>query len=70
MRNAYPVWLYEFDDGLFVVAAERRDLVGCELVAVDGTEVGDVLRAVTPLIAHDNEWTIRARRPTFVALRI
>jgi len=64
--HAFPLWLYEFDDGVFVVDAQRCDLVGKELVAIDGVDVHDVLAAVTPLIAHDNEWTIRARRPTFV----
>jgi hypothetical protein len=64
--QAFPLWLYEFDDGVFVVDAERSDLVGTELIAVEGVDVDDVLAAVTPLIAYDNEWTIRARRPTFV----
>lgn len=64
--HAYPLALHEFEDGVFVIAAENSDLVGAELVAVDGVEITDVLRAVTPLVAHDNEWTIRARRPTFV----
>ena len=65
-QHGFPLALYEFEDGVFVVAAERSDLVGAELVAVHGVEISDVLRAVTPLIAHDNVWTIRARRPTFV----
>lgn len=64
--HAFPLWLYEFDDGVFVVDAERGDLVGTELVAIEGADVDEVLAAVTPLIAHDNESTIRARRPTFV----
>jgi hypothetical protein len=64
--HAFPLWLYEFDDGVFVVAAEDRDLVGTELIAINGLDVDDVLAAVTPLIAYDNEWTIRARRPTFL----
>lgn len=68
-RYAYSLSLHEFDDGVFVIAAEREDLVGTELVAVDGTDVHDVLRAVTPMISHDNEWTVRARRPTFVVRR-
>jgi hypothetical protein len=65
-EGAYPLVLHEFKDGVFVIAAENSDLVGAELVAVDRVEITDVLRAVTPLVAHDNEWTIRARRPTFV----
>jgi hypothetical protein len=64
--HAYPLALHEFEDGVFVIAAENRDLVGAELVAVEGVDITDVLRAVTPLVAHDNEWTIRARWPTFV----
>lgn len=64
--HAFPLWLYEFDDGVFVVDAEQSDLVGTELVAVEGVDIDEVLAAVTPLIAYDNEWTIRARRPTFV----
>ena len=64
--HTFPLWLYEFDDGVFVVDAEQSDLVGTELIAVEDVDVDDVLAAVTPLIAYDNEWTIRARRPTFV----
>ena len=64
--STYPLRLYEFDDGMFVIAAERGDLVGAELLAVGGAHLNDVLAAVTPLIAHDNDWTICARRPAFV----
>ena len=64
--HAFPLRLHEFDDGVFVVDAERSDLVGAELVAVEGVNVDEVLATVTPLIAYDNEWTIRARRPAFL----
>ena len=65
-QHAYPVALHEFEDGVFVVAAKDGELVGAELVAVDGVDITDVLGVVTPLVAHDNVWTIRARRPVFV----
>jgi hypothetical protein len=63
--DLYPLGLYEFEDGVFVIAADR-DLFGTELVAIDGVDIGEILGAVTPLVAYDNEWTIRARRPSFV----
>ena len=65
-RRAYPLRLSEFEDGIFVVGSVRHDLVGAELVGIGGSDVGDILPAVTPLVAHDNEWTIRARRPAFL----
>jgi hypothetical protein len=66
VQHAYPIALHEFDDGVFVTAAMHRELVGSELVAIDGVDITDIVRAVTPLVAHDNVWTIRARRPMFV----
>ncbi len=65
-RRAFPLWLSEFEDGIFVVGSARHDLVGAELIGIGGSDVGDILLAVTPLVAHDNEWTIRARRPAFL----
>jgi Peptidase family S41 len=64
--RAYPLRLSEFEDGMFVVGSARHDLVGAELLGIGGSDVGDILAAVTPLVAHDNEWTIRARRPAFL----
>jgi hypothetical protein len=64
--NGYPLWLYEFDDGVFVVDDQSGDLIGGELIAINGVGIDEVRRAVTPLIAHDNNSTILARRPTFV----
>lgn len=62
---ACPLDLYELEDGVFVTAAAHTDLVGSKLTAVNGVDIDDVLRAVAPLVARDNEWTVRARRPAF-----
>ncbi len=64
--RVYPLRLSEFEDGVFVTGSPRRDLVGAELLGIGGSDLDDILRAVTPLVAHDNEWTIRARRPAFL----
>ncbi len=66
--SVYPIQLHEFEDGVFVVAADLPHLVGRELVAVGGTSLAEVMSAVTPLVPHDNGWTIRARRPHFIAV--
>jgi hypothetical protein len=66
--TVFPIRLHEFEDGVFVVAADAPELVGCELVAVAGTPLTEVMAAVTPLVPRDNEWTVRERRPRFVAV--
>lgn len=65
-RRAHPLRLHELDDGVFVVGAQQRDLVGSEVLAIDGVPIDDLVAAVTPLVAYDNEWTVRARRPSFL----
>jgi hypothetical protein len=64
--HAFPIHPYEFEDGVFVVAAHPPELVGYELVGVAGVPIEELNKVVTPLVAHDNQWTICGRRPTFV----
>ena len=65
--HLYPIALYEFEDGVFVVAsAVDRDLVGFRLEGVAGTPCEELLARLEPLVARDNEWTVRARRPLYL----
>jgi hypothetical protein len=63
--HLFPLALREFADGVFVAAAADPSLVGSELVAVGGVPVEELNRALEPLVARDNEWTVRARRPVY-----
>jgi hypothetical protein len=64
--HLYPIRLYRFADGVFVVDAEDRALVGSRLAAVDGTPVERVFQLVEPLVPHDNESTIRGMAPHYL----
>ncbi len=52
-----PVKFYQFTEGLFVTAASEayRQLVGAQVLSVDGRPVDEVLAAVEPLISRDND---------------
>jgi tetratricopeptide (TPR) repeat protein len=54
---ALPVKFYRFTEGLFVTAASEacRQLVGAQVLSVDGHPVDEVLAAVEPLISRDND---------------
>ena len=54
-QRMYEVWLYQFSDGWFVVAAKDPSLVGTRLVSINGTSAADVAAATRPLIPGDNE---------------
>jgi hypothetical protein len=64
--NLYPIRLYEFADGMFVVDARDRSLVRNRLVAVEGTPVERVLELVGPLTPADNALNTRGMAPHFL----
>ena len=56
-----PVKFYRFGEGLFVTAAAEayRQVIGAQLLSVDGHPVDEVLAAFEPLISRDNDQQVR-----------
>ena len=63
--HLYPIRLYRFADGVFVVDAQDESLVRDRLVAVAGVPVARVFQLVNPLTPHDNAWNTRGMAPHF-----
>jgi hypothetical protein len=64
--HLYPIRLYHFADGVYVVDAEDGSLVGDRLVAIDGVPVDRVFELVEPLTPHDNPSNTRGMAPHYV----
>ena len=63
--EAWPIHLYDFPDGLKVVAGTGAP-VGAELVEIGGTPIAEVREALEPLVPHDTASTIRSRLPAYL----
>lgn len=63
--HLYPLRLYAFSDGIFVVDAlpPYRDLIGDQLLAIGGHDVETLLDAVEPLVARDNHQQVLSHGP-------
>jgi hypothetical protein len=63
--HAWPIWLWDFPDGLRVVAARDpdQDLIGARLVRVGDVTTDEAWDAVEPLVPRDNESNLRANLP-------
>ena len=70
LLTAWPVWLWDFPDGLRIVAARApyEDLIGARVTAVGHEPVEAARRAVEPLVPMDNASSLRANLPTFLLL--
>jgi hypothetical protein len=60
--HLYPLRLYEFADGTYVVGGEQT---GQRLVAISGVPREHVARLVRPIVPYDNESSLRAKVPYF-----
>jgi len=65
--HLYPLTLYDFSDGLVVVAENgAAGTLGGRVVAIEGRPIAEIVAKVRPLIARDNEWQRRRMLPEFV----
>ena len=64
--HLYPLRLYAFADGLYVVDAVDRSLIRNKLVAIEGVPVAQVLERVDPLVSRDNDSNLRGLAPHFL----
>jgi hypothetical protein len=68
--HAWPIWLWDFPDGLRVVAAREPDLdlIGARLVQVGSVSMDEARDAVEPLVPRDNESNLRANLPMYLTV--
>jgi hypothetical protein len=68
--HVLPLQPYDFTDGLYVVdSLADMALVGKRLAGIGNVPVELAVEAVRPLVARDNEWTLRARLAEAVLVR-
>src|SRR5687768_6868928 len=65
-----PIALYWFEDGITVRAADsaHANLLGWQVVAINGVPVDSVAARIRPLISRDNEMGVRAFTPFFMVM--
>lgn len=65
-----PVRFYLFDDGLYIIAAQKEfsRLVGARVVAFGGTPWKAAYDAVSEVTSHDNDMQLRSLVPAYLSI--
>lgn len=63
--HLYPLRLYRFSDGVYVVDAQNKALVRDRVVAIGGVPIDRVFELVEPLVPRDNDSNLRGLSPHF-----
>jgi hypothetical protein len=66
--HAYPIRLYRFPEGLYVIRAEDASLVGARVVSIGGVPAAEVEERIRPLVPRDNESSRLLGLPYFVVV--
>lgn len=66
--HAFPIGLYVFEDGVFVVNASPRhkELVGSRILKIGGKPVDQVIEKIAPYISSDNEMGVKSMVPRYL----
>lgn len=64
--GVWPLRLYEFADGWYVVDAHDRSLVGARVEAVGGRPMAEVADWLAPMVPRDNAHSLEARLASYV----
>ncbi|MGH9753554.1 MAG: S41 family peptidase [Blastocatellia bacterium] len=66
--RTYPIALYQFSDGVFVVAATAgyKNTLGAKLIKIGETDIERAKEAVRPLITFENEWRFQHQFPYYL----
>jgi len=68
--HAWPIWLWDFADGLRIVAAREPydDVIGARVTMVGGASAEDAIATVESLVPRDNPSTLRGNLPIYLTL--
>lgn len=69
-RRYYPLELYGFEDGVYVRRADSANaaLVGAKVLRIGRASADEAFAAAGTIIAHENEWWVRAWAPFWLAI--
>ncbi len=63
-----PLMLWSFEEGLYVIDASDRDLIGKRVVHIGGVPAAEVLGRLEPLVSHDNAEQVLWAAPLYATL--
>lgn len=66
--HAYPLRLYRFPEGLYVIRALDASLVGAKVTAIGGVPAEEVEARVRTLVPGDNDWSRLDNLPYFLVV--
>jgi hypothetical protein len=68
VEKTYPVTLYQFSDGVFVVAAteEYKSALGAKLIKIGETDIERAIEAVRQFVTFENEWRFKQQFPDYL----
>jgi hypothetical protein len=70
LQRSVPVEFSWFEDGLYIVSADlaHKDLIGKQLLSVNGHAISEVLDALQPIIPRDNAQWLKTIAPIYLRI--
>lgn len=67
-KNRFPLFVSCFKDCLYVVCTDEKysNLLGCQLIKINGLPIEKIIADVNTLISHENEYWLKDNNPDYL----
>ncbi|MBU5485831.1 peptidase S41 [Clostridium sp. MSJ-11] len=71
-KKMFPLELYWFDDGIYVIntSDEYKDIKYSKLKKINGKDVDSVVKSIKEVISHENQGKLKSQVPMYITLPV
>ena len=68
VRLVYPMELYWFKDGIYVIHAveEYIEILNCKITHINNIDVEEIISILSEIVSYENQWLLKSQLPKFL----
>ncbi|MBU5483753.1 S41 family peptidase [Clostridium sp. MSJ-11] len=68
VRLLYPIELYWFKDGIYVIHTleEYKEILSCKITHINNIDIEEVINILSGIVSYENQWLLKAQLPKYL----
>ncbi|MEW9097096.1 MAG: peptidase S41 [Clostridiaceae bacterium] len=68
VRLLYPMELYWFKDGIYVIHTleEYKEILNCKITHINNIDIEEVVNILSEIVSYENQWLLKAQLPKYL----
>ncbi|WP_315122170.1 S41 family peptidase [uncultured Clostridium sp.] len=68
VRLLYPMELYWFKDGIYVIHTleEYKEILNCKITHINNIDIEEAINILSEIVSYENQWLLKAQLPKYL----